>query len=258
MSAPSPSVTAMSKSPRAAHRCTECGWETSKWVGRCGECQAWGSVVEAATPVLRATATAVTTPGGADRPGRRQRLHVPLQRGARARPGAGRRPGARRGHPARRRARRRQEHPAARGRLADGPRPPAHALHHRRGVRVPGPAARRPHRWGARRAVPRRRDRPRRGADPHRGGPAVAAGGRLDPDDLGARPRRHPGRRQPRQGGRGRADPGGQDPQHHHRASSATSPRTARSPARGCSSTSSTWCCTSRATATPASAWSGR
>src|SRR5688572_2485573 len=62
MSAASPSVIAMSKSPRAAHRCTECGWETSKWVGRCGECQAWGSVVEAATPVLRATATAVTTP----------------------------------------------------------------------------------------------------------------------------------------------------------------------------------------------------
>jgi DNA repair protein RadA/Sms len=54
----------MSKSPRPSrpgHRCTECGWETSKWVGRCGECQAWGSVVEAATPVLRATATAVTT-----------------------------------------------------------------------------------------------------------------------------------------------------------------------------------------------------
>src|SRR6188768_3506520 len=51
----------MPKPARAAHRCTECGWETSKWVGRCGECQAWGSVVEAATPVLRATATAVTT-----------------------------------------------------------------------------------------------------------------------------------------------------------------------------------------------------
>src|SRR5688500_14087577 len=62
MSAASPSVTVMSKSPRAAHRCTECGWETSKWVGRCGECQAWGSVVETATPVLRATATPVTSP----------------------------------------------------------------------------------------------------------------------------------------------------------------------------------------------------
>ncbi len=67
MSAPSPSVTAMSssksaKAARPAHRCTECGWETNKWVGRCGECQAWGSVVEAATPVLRAAATPVTSP----------------------------------------------------------------------------------------------------------------------------------------------------------------------------------------------------
>ena len=34
--------------PRSAHRCTECGWETPKWVGRCGECQAWGSLVEVA------------------------------------------------------------------------------------------------------------------------------------------------------------------------------------------------------------------
>ncbi|WP_276320661.1 ATPase domain-containing protein, partial [Phytoactinopolyspora endophytica] len=28
-------------------RCVECGWTTSKWVGRCGECQAWGTVDEA-------------------------------------------------------------------------------------------------------------------------------------------------------------------------------------------------------------------
>ncbi len=64
-----PSVTAMApspskhaRSPRPAHRCSECGWETPKWVGRCGECQAWGSVVEAATPMLRAAATPVTRP----------------------------------------------------------------------------------------------------------------------------------------------------------------------------------------------------
>jgi hypothetical protein len=25
-------------------RCSECGWNTFKWVGRCGECQAWGSI----------------------------------------------------------------------------------------------------------------------------------------------------------------------------------------------------------------------
>jgi DNA repair protein RadA/Sms len=31
-------------------RCTECGWQTPKWVGRCGECQAWGTVGETAVP----------------------------------------------------------------------------------------------------------------------------------------------------------------------------------------------------------------
>lgn len=31
--------------------CTECGWTASKWVGRCGECQQWGTVVEQATSV---------------------------------------------------------------------------------------------------------------------------------------------------------------------------------------------------------------
>lgn len=31
------------------YTCTECGWTTVKWVGRCGECQAWGTVVEEAT-----------------------------------------------------------------------------------------------------------------------------------------------------------------------------------------------------------------
>ena len=47
---------------RPGHRCTECGWETSKWVGRCGECQAWGSVLEAGAPALRAAAGPVTRP----------------------------------------------------------------------------------------------------------------------------------------------------------------------------------------------------
>lgn len=46
---------------RAGFRCTECGWTTVKWVGRCGECQAWGSVSEAGGPVApRSTATAVS------------------------------------------------------------------------------------------------------------------------------------------------------------------------------------------------------
>lgn len=32
--------------PASQFRCTECGWTTLKWVGRCGECQAWGTVVD--------------------------------------------------------------------------------------------------------------------------------------------------------------------------------------------------------------------
>src|SRR5688572_15087191 len=48
---------------RATYRCSECGWETAKWVGRCNECHAWGSVAEtAAAPLARATASPVTRP----------------------------------------------------------------------------------------------------------------------------------------------------------------------------------------------------
>ncbi len=51
------------RAPRASHRCSECGWETAKWVGRCGECQAWGSVVEAAAlPAGRTAAGPVSSP----------------------------------------------------------------------------------------------------------------------------------------------------------------------------------------------------
>ena len=46
--------------PKPAYRCSECGWETAKWVGRCGECQSWGSVAETAAPTLRTAAAPVT------------------------------------------------------------------------------------------------------------------------------------------------------------------------------------------------------
>ena len=52
----------MAKTPRSPFRCSECGWETAKWVGRCGECQAWGSVAEAAAPTTRTAAGPVTRP----------------------------------------------------------------------------------------------------------------------------------------------------------------------------------------------------
>ena len=31
---------------KSSFTCTECGWTTSKWVGRCGECQAWDTMQE--------------------------------------------------------------------------------------------------------------------------------------------------------------------------------------------------------------------
>ncbi|RRD45831.1 DNA repair protein RadA [Tessaracoccus sp. OH4464_COT-324] len=41
------------------YHCTECGWTSVRWVGRCGECQAWGSVVQRGAPRL-ATVEAAT------------------------------------------------------------------------------------------------------------------------------------------------------------------------------------------------------
>ena len=35
---------ATTKTVRPGYRCADCGWTTGKWVGRCGECQAWGTV----------------------------------------------------------------------------------------------------------------------------------------------------------------------------------------------------------------------
>src|SRR4051794_23148929 len=40
---------------RDTFRCAECGWLTAKWVGRCGECQAWGTVADTTAPAVRTT-----------------------------------------------------------------------------------------------------------------------------------------------------------------------------------------------------------
>ncbi|MCT9819186.1 DNA repair protein RadA [Microbacterium sp. W1N] len=52
----------------SAFRCTECGWTTAKWVGRCGECQQWGSVVEAATVTGIVHSVTASAPVRAARP----------------------------------------------------------------------------------------------------------------------------------------------------------------------------------------------
>jgi DNA repair protein RadA/Sms len=33
---------------QSTFRCTECGWTTPKWAGRCAECQVWGTIVDVA------------------------------------------------------------------------------------------------------------------------------------------------------------------------------------------------------------------
>src|ERR1700691_847112 len=52
----------------AAFRCTECGWQAAKWVGRCGECQAWGTVEETAVPRLVRAGIRAAGYGGARGP----------------------------------------------------------------------------------------------------------------------------------------------------------------------------------------------
>jgi len=58
----------MAKVEKEPFRCTECGWTSQKWVGRCGECQAWGSVEEIAAPkklsLVAGNVTAKATPIG--------------------------------------------------------------------------------------------------------------------------------------------------------------------------------------------------
>jgi DNA repair protein RadA/Sms len=51
------------KSTGQNFRCTECGWTAVKWVGRCGECQEWGTLEEIGTVTVRTTAaTTVVRP----------------------------------------------------------------------------------------------------------------------------------------------------------------------------------------------------
>ncbi|MCX6424098.1 MAG: DNA repair protein RadA, partial [Actinobacteria bacterium] len=43
-----------------SYRCSDCGWTSVKWAGRCGECQAWGTVDEIGATRTRGTTAAKT------------------------------------------------------------------------------------------------------------------------------------------------------------------------------------------------------
>ena len=52
----------MAKKPTLQYECSECGWTTSKWIGQCRQCSAWGTLEEK-TPVVAAPArSAVSQP----------------------------------------------------------------------------------------------------------------------------------------------------------------------------------------------------
>jgi DNA repair protein RadA/Sms len=53
--------------PTSSYACSECGWTSVKWVGRCAECQAWGTVVERGVPVA-AVRAGIVPEGRAARP----------------------------------------------------------------------------------------------------------------------------------------------------------------------------------------------
>src|SRR5690242_19503809 len=54
VSDPATTVRAMGNSSAAqVYRCAECGWRATRWSGRCGGCQAWGTVEQAAVPATR-------------------------------------------------------------------------------------------------------------------------------------------------------------------------------------------------------------
>ena len=65
-SSTSGSTSGTARPSRQAFRCGECGWESLKWVGRCGECQAWGTIEQPG--LLRLRSVAATSVTAAARP----------------------------------------------------------------------------------------------------------------------------------------------------------------------------------------------
>ncbi|MBK8468540.1 MAG: DNA repair protein RadA [Candidatus Phosphoribacter sp.] len=55
-------VRTAARAERSMFRCAECGWNAAKWVGRCAQCQAWGTVTEVGEPRVRTTAPARIVP----------------------------------------------------------------------------------------------------------------------------------------------------------------------------------------------------
>ncbi|MEZ2122913.1 MULTISPECIES: DNA repair protein RadA [unclassified Corynebacterium] len=54
----------MAKKPRSVHTCSECGYSTPKWLGRCPDCGGWGTLAEARVTDGGNTAATAAVGGG--------------------------------------------------------------------------------------------------------------------------------------------------------------------------------------------------
>ena len=219
LSAPPPSVRDHVEDPPApSYQCSECGWTSAKWVGRCGECQAWGSVAEARPPRRpRAEAgpgdqrRACRSPRSRSRPRRSAAAACPSSTGCSA---AAWCPGAAillAGEPGVGKSTLLLEVAAQTAR------------YQRRTLYVTGEESASQVRLRADRTGGVH-DELYLAAETDLGA-ILTHVEQVRPEVLvvdsiqtigAAEPRRRARRRHPGQGGRGRADPGGQDPQHHH------------------------------------------
>jgi DNA repair protein RadA/Sms len=53
----------------AGYQCAECGWQSMKWTGRCGQCRGWGTVSETKVPALALARAGRGTLARSSRPG---------------------------------------------------------------------------------------------------------------------------------------------------------------------------------------------
>ena len=226
------------------HVCAECGTQHPKWAGQCAGCGAWNSLVEEL-----ASGRELPVIGPAASPRSIDRRHRPVDQPAqphrhrRARPRARRWHRARLGHAAGRRTRHRQEHPAAAvAGMVAGAR------------RCTSPPRRVPSRCGCEPSDSVRCG-PTCGCWPRRrwptSSPPSTRSSRRSSSSTRSRPctSRRSARRQGRSS-RCAAAPTSWSPSPSsatcRSCSSGMSPRRARWPGRGCSSTSSTPCWRSR------------
>ena len=244
--------------PTVRFVCSSCGAVTPKWAGRCETCGEWNTIVEepiAARPGPAGKAQPgqrvafVGLAGIADPPPRAATGIAELDRvlGGGLVPASAVLVG---GDPGIGKSTLLLQ---AAAQLARSGRRGALCL--RRRIDRAGPAARAAAGARGRPGGTRRLGQPaRHRRQPGAGEGRRAGGDRLDPDHVAGRDRKRPRHRHPGPRRQLRADPAGQSAAISPWRWSATSPRTARSPARACWSTWWTRCCISKATAATSSA----